>query len=56
MTQIGLRTPEELSEKLESKAKEVGISKNALILILIDLGLRVYEREHQSAASTGIAP
>ena len=43
MTQTGLRMPGELSDKLDEKAKAVGISKNALILVLVDLGLKLYE-------------
>jgi predicted DNA-binding protein len=43
MTQIGLRAPDEVSDKLDAKAKEIGISKNALILVLIDLGFKAYE-------------
>lgn len=41
--QIGLRVPESVNEKLEKKALEIGISKNALILVLIDLGFQFYE-------------
>jgi hypothetical protein len=40
---MGLRAPSDLSDRLEAKAREVGVSKNALTLILIDLGFKVYE-------------
>ena len=43
MTQTGLRMPEELSEKLDEKAKAVGISKNALLLVLVYWGFRLFE-------------
>jgi predicted HicB family RNase H-like nuclease len=51
MTQIGLRVPEELSDRLEAKAKEIGVSKNALVLILIDLGFKIYENVNFQAQS-----
>ena len=40
--QIGLRGSVDLNLKLEQMAKEKGISKNALMLVLIDIGLSVY--------------
>jgi predicted DNA-binding protein len=43
LTQTGLRMPSELSDKLEAKAKEIGVSKNAFVLILLNLGWRAYE-------------
>lgn len=41
--QIGLRLPTQINMKLDSKANEVGISKNALILVLIDIGYKALE-------------
>jgi hypothetical protein len=49
MTQTGLRAPDELLGRLEAKAKEIGISKNAFTLILIDLGFKVYENANFQA-------
>lgn len=40
--QVGLRLPEHINKRLEKKSIQVGISKNALILVLIDLGLKVW--------------
>lgn len=39
--QTGLRIPEERYAELQILADEVGISLNALLLMLIDLGLSV---------------
>ena len=39
--QTGLRIPEERYTELQELADEVGISLNALLLMLIDLGLSV---------------
>ena len=39
--QTGLRIPEERYMELQELADEVGISLNALLLMLIDLGLSV---------------
>lgn len=41
--QTGLRIRSELNDKVNAKAQEIGISKNALLVILIDLGLKAYE-------------
>lgn len=41
--QVGLRVPEHINARLEKKAEAVGISKNALLMVLIDLGMRVYD-------------
>ena len=41
--QIGLRVSEELNVRLDNKANEIGISKNALILVLIDMGFKIYD-------------
>ena len=38
--QIGLRINESTNLKIERKASEIGVSKNALILMLIDLGFK----------------
>jgi hypothetical protein len=42
--QIGLRGTELLNKKLMEKAKHVGISKNALILTLINMGMDAWGR------------
>jgi hypothetical protein len=41
--QTGLRLCPELNDKVNVKAQEIGISKNALLVILIDLGWKTYE-------------
>jgi hypothetical protein len=41
--QTGLRIPSELDNKITAKAKELGISKNAFLLVLIDLGFKAYD-------------
>ena len=41
--QIGLRVSEEINEKLEKRAQIIGISKNALILVLIHMGEKVLD-------------
>lgn len=38
-----MRIPTQLNKKLKLKARELGVSQNALYLILIDLGLKAYE-------------
>ena len=43
--QTGLRLNSALNSKIETKAKEIGISKNALLAVLIDLGFRTYENQ-----------
>lgn len=43
IVQIGLRVPESLNKKLSIMAKERGISKNSLVLVLIDNGLNFYK-------------
>ena len=40
-----LRLPEEKNEYIKNKAKEIGISQNAFIQILIDLGIKFYEAD-----------
>lgn len=41
--QIGLRVPERVNNRLDEKAESIGISKNALLMVLIDMGMKVYE-------------
>lgn len=43
--QIGLRVSDQLNKKLDEKAEQIGISKNALMLVLLDLGMKVYESD-----------
>jgi hypothetical protein len=51
ITQVGLRAPSELNNKLEAKAKEIGISKNAFVLVLLDLGFKAYENVNSQPQS-----
>lgn len=39
--QVGLRVPESVNTQLEQYANRIGVSKNALILMLIDMGFKV---------------
>ena len=39
--QIGLRVPESVNMQLEQYANTIEVSKNALILMLIDMGFKV---------------
>ena len=41
--QVGLRVPFVINEKLQKKADEIGVSKNDVILMLINIGLTVCE-------------
>lgn len=41
--QTGLRLPEQQYLRLQAKAAQMGISLNALILLLIDTGLKVLD-------------
>lgn len=41
--QIGLRVNESMNNRLEKKASEIGVSKNSLILMLIDMGFKFYD-------------
>lgn len=41
--QIGLRVPIHINEKLQKKADEIGLSKNDVILMLINIGFTVCE-------------
>lgn len=38
-----LRLPEGKNEYIKKKANEIGISQNAFIMVLIDLGIKLYE-------------
>lgn len=38
-----LRLPEEKNDYIKKKASEIGISQNAFIMVLIDLGIKLYE-------------
>lgn len=41
--QIGLRVPSNVNERLQQKANAMGVSVNALILMLIDIGLTAWD-------------
>lgn len=41
--QIGLRVPENVNRRLQEKANKLGISVNALILVLVDIGLTAWD-------------
>lgn len=41
--QIGLRVTEERNTELEQRAAKMGITKNALIQICIEFGLKVFD-------------
>ena len=43
LIQIGLRVPLHVNEELERRAKELWVTKNALIVMLIDLGQKAYD-------------
>lgn len=43
--QIGLRVPESVNARLEEQAKRIGVSKNSLVLLLINLGFKVMESD-----------
>lgn len=40
-----LRLPEERNEYIKKKANEIGISQNAFVMLLIDLGIKFYESD-----------
>lgn len=40
-----IRLNEKTNEYIKIKASEIGISQNAFMMVLIDLGIRVYESE-----------
>lgn len=43
MVNTSLRLPEEVNLYIKEKAQEIGISQNAFISILIDLGIKIYK-------------
>lgn len=43
MIATSLRIPEARNAYLKRKAKEIGVSQNALIMMLLDIGIRCYE-------------
>jgi predicted HicB family RNase H-like nuclease len=43
--QVTLRLPPQLAENLRAKADAKGVSTNSLIMILLDMGLQLYESE-----------
>lgn len=43
--QIGLRVPEKINALLDERADSIGISKNSLILVLINLGIKVFDSQ-----------
>ena len=51
MKQISLRLPEELYDELSRRGEKINCSTNSVIMILIHLGLKIYDGEaviHQS--------
>lgn len=42
-----LRLPEERNEYIRKKADEIGLSQNGFMLMLIDLGIKLYESKIQ---------
>ncbi len=54
MIATSLRIPEARNAYIKRKAKEIGVSQNALIMMLLDIGIRCYEQLGQgSSAATG---
>ncbi len=45
--QTGLRLPVEQYTRLACMAKRMGVSVNALILLLVDIGLKVLEQPQE---------
>ena len=45
LIQVGLRLTNERNRTIESKARQIGISKNALIQVLIEYGLKIFDGE-----------
>ena len=45
--QIGLRVNESMNDRLEKKASEIGVSKNSLILMLLDMGFKFMDGKFQ---------
>lgn len=48
-----LRIPEKRNGYLKQKSTEIGISQNALILMLLDIGIKCYERIGYSDSEVG---
>lgn len=40
-----IRLPEEKASYIKEKSTEIGISQNAFMMVLIDLGIRLYESQ-----------
>ena len=49
---LTIRMPKELDEKTKEMADSIGISQNAFLLMLIDLGLRNYGRATSASKDT----
>lgn len=43
--QTTLRLPSDLAKHVKCKADTIGISTNSFLMILVDLGLRLYESD-----------
>lgn len=43
ITTTSLRIPTELNERIKRKATEIGASQNSMMMVLLDLGLKLYE-------------
>lgn len=54
MIQTGLRVPENQYERIREKADKVGISLNALILMLVDIGLNYLDMESDESLRSAI--
>jgi len=46
-----VRLPAERNETIRKMAAEIGVSQNAMILMLVELGLRVIENAGQASGS-----
>lgn len=44
-TTTSIRIPTELNERIKRKAAEIGASQNSIMMVLLDLGLKIYEGE-----------
>lgn len=40
-----LRVPEAKNDYIKEKAQEIGISQNAFMMVLLDLGIKTYEAQ-----------
>ena len=49
-----LRIPEERNAYLKQKASEIGVSQNALILMLLDIGIKCYENNLSYSSAEGV--